>query len=734
MTSFEFKFEKGNTKPLGKVFKKKLEKGTTEGKKKNIKIQNYDKNNLKDVTGSTNGVKTKITEKKLGFIKRKSKKDKNVPQDDKGDSDQLNKTNIQHSLFSEKYKNLYVNTNIKGKSVIEKVFSAGNKFSSLNIHRHILSNLEKHNFKVLTNVQEKAIPVVLEGQNVLVRSQTGSGKTLVYSVPLLNSLVNNTTKLQRNDGVKAIIIVPTRELVLQIVDLFKKINTFQWIVVGHLCGGENRKTEKDRLRKGVHILIATPGRLLDHILHTSALNIKKVDYLVLDEADRLLDMGFKKDIVRLVEELDNQHKFSSYDPLALLRGQKSEKKESNEELTLAKDDTEVHSRQCILLSATLSKEIAELADFTMKSHTYIDALDETERTNPNHMIIPDTVKQEFLVTFVKHRLVLLSAMIVSFSNQKDCKVFVFMATSQMVDFHYELFRKYLLKMPINKGKMKFGDVVLLDDVELDDSEDEQDVLDVELFKLHGSMDQNVRKEVFKGFKKSKKGILLCTDVAARGLDVPEADCIIQYNGPQTEDDYLHRVGRTGRAGKTGSAVIFLTHEEQEFVSRLQGRKVFLKERKSDVIIKNLSIFMEEPDKDKAVLSLQRRYETALSRNKELHRKACFGYSSWARFYSSYPNKLKPVFDFKKANLGHYVTSFGLKETPTSVARVVKGQVSRTEPKKLNKKLANHQDNVELKRPAQKRPIKSLSLTTSEFSSGLEPSKKKRKKNKDFSDR
>ncbi|KAF7274293.1 hypothetical protein GWI33_013035 [Rhynchophorus ferrugineus] len=738
MTSFAFKFNSNAKQPVAKVFRKKSV-GSNENTKsvKNYLIRNSVKESKSDVDDINKNVKDTFRKKgnihlqstnkefentgenSQTFIKRKNKKEKTVPLKIQENTEQGNHLK-QHSLFSEKYKNLYVNINIKGKSVIEKVFSAGNQFKSLNIHKHILSNLEKHNFNILTNVQEKAIPTVLESQNVLIRSQTGSGKTLVYAVPMLNRLVNINPKIQRSDGVQAIVVVPTRELVLQTVDLFKKLNTFQWIIVGHLCGGENRKTEKDRLRKGVHILIGTPGRLLDHILHTSALNIKKVNCLVLDEADRLLDMGFKKDIVKLVEELDNQTKYSTYDPLALLKNKSVESKDSSVTVTI--------KRQCMLLSATLSKEIAELADFTMKEHIYIDALDEAATTNPEHMIIPNSVKQEFIITFVKHRLVMLSALLISKSKQKDCKIFVFMATSHMVDFHYELLKKYLLKMPQSRGKLKMGDVVLMENFAEEQSDDEEDTLDIELFKLHGSMDQSVRKEVFMGFKKAKRGVLLCTDVAARGLDVPEADCIIQYTGPQSDEDYLHRVGRTGRAGKPGSAIIFLTHEEQEFVSRLQEHKVFLQEHSSKDLLRNLMVFMEEQDQDQATLMLQRRYETAIANNKDLHKMACFAYSTWARFYSSFPNKLKSVFNFKKANLGHYVTSFGLKETPTSVARIIKGQTNRTEPKRLNKKLANHGDNEELRRPLQKRPIKSVSLTTSEFSSGLEPVKKKRKKN------
>ncbi|KAL1488392.1 hypothetical protein ABEB36_014866 [Hypothenemus hampei] len=724
MTSFEFKWTKTKksytSKDSGtkktKILKEKEPRDKNdpkEVKKKSSKLQNKT-----EVTFS----KIKTTDNQ-SFIRRKRKKEKTkVLQNERNVQSELVKGHsMQHSMFSEKYKNIHVNTKIRGASVVEKVFSAGKKFNDLPLHKYLISNLEKNNFNILTNVQEKSIPSVLQGKNCLIKSQTGSGKTLTYAVPILNSLVNKTPKLQRTDGIQAIIVVPTRELALQTHELFGKINTFQWIIVGHLCGGENRKTEKDKLRRGLHILIGTPGRLLDHILHTSAFNGKNISCLVLDEADRLLDMGFKKDVVRLVEELDRFKTNSSYDPLALLKGKKPEEVETD----LANVDI---NRQTLLVSATLSKGVAELADFTMKDHVYIDAFDESETINPDHMVIPNTVKQEFILTFIKHRLVTLSVLLISKAKCSNSKTIVFMATTQMVDFHYDLFSHYLLKMPKNKGKLKVGDVLLLDEIDIEDFEGEDQVLDIELFKLHGNMSQQERKTVFSDFRKTKKGILICTDVAARGIDVPEADCIIQYTGPQSDEDYLHRVGRTGRAGKSGSAIIFLTHEEQDYITRLQEQKVFLKEYDKSILTNNLKDFMEETDENKATVLLQKRFESALLKDKELHKKACFAYSSWSRFYSAFPVKMKPIFDLKKINIGHYVTSFGLQDSPTIVAKIVRGQAKKVDPKHLNKKLANHEDNVELRTKRPKRPIKSLSLTTSEYSSGFEPAKKKKKKN------
>ncbi|KAJ3641344.1 hypothetical protein Zmor_027856 [Zophobas morio] len=583
MTSFDFSWNKAS-KPTGTAFARKKTSTKKSPKPKQQETTSPKPNAApKGVTRTrqtTQKPQSSISDSSGQLVKRKHKKDKlaakALKESESGESVSLPKavdnkaSETTHSLFSVRKKDVYVNTKVSGKSVVEKVFSAEKKFSDLEIHRHVVANLVKNGFTSLTKVQEKSIPEVVAGKNVLIRSQTGSGKTLAYAVPIIDALQSIIPRLQRQDGVQAIVVVPTRELALQTHELFGKINTFQWLVVGHLCGGENRKTEKDRLRKGVHVLIGTPGRLLDHILHTSALKTDQVRCLVLDEADRLLDMGFKKDIVKIVEELDSAKTNSEYNPLAMLRGDRK-LPELQEASGAPLRDVSSRNRQTVLLSATLNKGIAELADFTMKEHVYVDSLDDSPNVNPEHLVIPNTVTQEFIVTYAKHRLFTLSAVLLAKAKHK---VFVFMATSQMVDYHYELFTRCLARMPKNRGKLKIGDVAILEDVEFEDSDDEEEVvLETEFFKLHGSMEQSMRKEVFMRFRGAKRGVLLCTDVAARGVDVPEADCIIQYTGPQTDEDYLHRVGRTGRAGKSGSALIFLTHEEQEYIEKLQNHKV-----------------------------------------------------------------------------------------------------------------------------------------------------------------
>lgn len=202
--------------------------------------------------------------------------------------------------------------------------------------------------------------------------------------------------------------------------------------------------------------------------------------------------------------------------MALLKGRKLKfdeeqipEKNKSPTSTMPLNDPSSKNRQTLLLSATLSKGIADLADFTMKDHIYVDALEESSDLSSDFMVIPNTVKQKFLITHVKHRLFTLSAMLVALA-EKSSKMFVFMGSSAMVDHHYELFTRFLVKMPVNRGKLKNSNVTILEEIEEDSDEEEEVVLDLEFFKLHGSMDQTARKDVFTRFVAAKSGVLLCT--------------------------------------------------------------------------------------------------------------------------------------------------------------------------------------------------------------------------------
>ncbi|XP_077416891.1 ATP-dependent DNA helicase DDX31 isoform X2 [Vanacampus margaritifer] len=240
----------------------------------------------------------------------------------------------------------------KVRQLTEKIFTS-ESFSDLNLHPHLVATLNKvFNVSTLTSVQKRSIPALLSGRDAIVRSQTGSGKTLAFAVPLVQTLQGLQTKVQRSDGPLALVIVPTRELAQQTFATFQKLlKPFTWIVPGVLMGGEKRKSEKARLRKGINILVSTPGRLVDHIKHTLSITFGAVRWLVLDEADRTLDLGFEKDLSVIFNSLNSSSP----------------------------------ERQNVLLSATLTQGVTRLADICLKDPISIQPC---EPASPDPSVAP----------------------------------------------------------------------------------------------------------------------------------------------------------------------------------------------------------------------------------------------------------------------------------------------------------------------------------------------------------
>ncbi|XP_014223293.1 probable ATP-dependent RNA helicase DDX31 [Trichogramma pretiosum] len=629
----------------------------------------------------------------------------------------------------------------------EKVFTA-EKFSDLNIHPHAVANLEQ-NFKItkMTTVQKKAIPVIMSGKDVLIRSQTGSGKTLAYALPIIEKLQSVRPKLHRKCGIKALVIVPTRELAQQTYNCFLKlVKAFVWIVPGIVAGGTNNHKEKDKLRKGINVLVATPGRLLDHIKSTKALTLDSVQTLVLDEADRMFDMGYEKDISAIVEALkgaEPESNNSDYNPMQLLKqhinpdeqkedvdkdivGKKNEDKrevededededsekkkqieeaikryhsgsedesddesdklqkksvtddKKSEETDVSPSNDNLFRRQTILLSATLTQKVDKLAGLTMKNPTFVDAAkDNIEAVNGDmsevneDWVVPQTVTQSYIVTPPKLRLVALSAFIASkFQSQKSHKMLVFMATRGMVEFYTEILSTVLCE-PDNE---EYG--VGLNTLD-----------NVQFFKLHGDMAQKDRDKTFKDFCAAESGVLLSTDVGARGLNW-EVNTVVQYTGPTSLSDYVHRAGRAGRAGALGSAVIFLVPSEVEFVRSLESRRIRIKQDVDvEVILKELiGRFTQQNDWKAGATNLQNKFESLVLENKEFKTMAFNAYTSWVRFYSSYPVEMRSVFNRKELHLGHFAKSFALRETPRDIG----GAAKKDQDKKKTDQRKRHQ--------------------------------------------
>uniref|UniRef100_A0A1A9W360 ATP-dependent RNA helicase n=1 Tax=Glossina brevipalpis TaxID=37001 RepID=A0A1A9W360_9MUSC len=509
------------------------------------------------------------------------------------------------------------------KPITEKIFSDC-AVDSLGLHPHAVKNLvDLLSISKLTAVQEKTIPKALEGKDLLVRSQTGSGKTLAYALPVVEKLQAIRPKLTRECGIQAVIIVPSRELAIQTYELFQKlIKPYTWLVPGVLMGGERRKVEKARLRKGINILVGTPGRLVDHLLHTVTFKMEKAKFLILDEADRLLEMGYERDVGQIVEAINKQREEKAKEaPLALEPLQK------------------------MLLSATLTAAVKKLAGLTLNEAIFIDNCDEnTVKCNftaggyskevieaitggtmdgedsTGILTIPENLKLQYVQVPVKLRLVILSGLLLHEYKGKDkFKALIFMSTMEMVNFHHDLLNEQLTQKVLDEDD---------DEVAENESNNERELREpllkgLRFFKLHGSMSQTERQGVFKGFRESKNGVLLATDVVGRGIDVPEIDLVVQYSPPQKTADFVHRVGRTARAGCSGRAVLFLAPSEVQFVRYLENKRIRISQLEMDIYLKAL----KEADHvantvEEAASNLHHHFEELLTEDREMHDKAC----------------------------------------------------------------------------------------------------------------
>lgn len=380
--------------------------------------------------------------------------------------------------FTRKAENIFKNTPdvpIVGQRFVKplnEIVFTGMKMSSIGLHPHLVKTLaDLLGITELTNVQQRAVPVALEGRDTLVRSQTGSGKTLAYALPVVQQLQEIRPKINRIDGIFALIIVPTRELAIQTLEVFLKLlKPFTWIVPTYITGGEKRKSEKARLRKGVNILIGTPGRICDHLLHTESFKLDQVKYLVLDEADRLYECGYEKDVKIIIDALNKAP--AAKNPFA--------KPSAETEPISSEEPISATNLRTILLSATLSSAVHQLAGLALKNPLFIDTCDqkniELPKTVPiagqsdsveaieenlanENIVIPEKVAQKYILVPPKLRLVTLSGLIAkeTANQKKPSKILVFLATENLVDYHYDLMTETLTKKALDSDDEDDGD-------------------------------------------------------------------------------------------------------------------------------------------------------------------------------------------------------------------------------------------------------------------------------------
>ncbi|KAJ3791069.1 DEAD-domain-containing protein [Lentinula aff. detonsa] len=602
------------------------------------------------------------------------------------------------------------------------------------IHAHLASKMD---IQKPTSIQRAALPVILStspdksARDIFIQSQTGSGKTLSFLLPIIQDLLplSSLSYIDRSIGTLAIIIAPTRELAKQISDVLESLlklrlramdeaaddaNTSRltrWLVSGLLIGGGTRTHEKARLRKGLPILVATPGRLLDHLQNTSTFNVSKCRWLVLDEADRLMELGFEETITGILKCLDGHRK------LALQAVKEGIGRE------VGGWDWERRKRT-ILCSATIREDVQKLANSSLTQPIMIKAIeaelpsDSTSSTKTPHAVEnfspPTQLSQKYVITPLKLRLVVLVALLRTIITQcrgrPGSKAVVFVSCTDAVDFLWKMLGRSLMDDNDEESEEQ------KEDSDNDDSNNDDDegnsmrnskpdpislkcslMPDTSIFRLHGSLPTQTRLATLRGFSGSSKhilpfSVLLCTSVASRGLDLPLVQSVIQYDLP-TEGgatEYVHRVGRTARAGKGGEAWSFVSPSEVSWVQWVEGK---MRGDSSGDEKKNISLTPVSPETvlksgfggkgseyEERATQVQLSFERWVLQRKENAGLARKAFMSHMRAYATHPSDEKHIFHIRHLHLGHLAKAFALRETPKA-ATSASGNVPQKSGKK-----------------------------------------------------
>ena len=365
-------------------------------------------------------------------------------------------------------------------------------FEDLNLIEPIRKALQQEGYTTPTPIQAEAIPIVTDGYDLLGCAQTGTGKTAAFSIPIIQKLYNQQQK-ERSRGIKALILTPTRELAIQIDESFEAYGRYANLRHAVIFGGVGQKPQTDALQRGVDILIATPGRLLD-LINQGYVSLKSLDFFVLDEADRMLDMGFIHDIKRILPLLPKK-------------------------------------RQSLFFSATMPPEIEKLAS------TILYKPEKVEVTPVSSTV--DTIDQYIYYVEKKDKISLLTSLL---ANKSLESVLVFARTKHGAD----KIAKSLVKSEIVAEA------------------------------IHGNKSQNARQRALSNFKDGSTRVLIATDIAARGIDVDNLSHVINYELPNVPETYVHRIGRTGRVGRSGVAYSFCDAEEMPLlkdIHKLIGKQI-----------------------------------------------------------------------------------------------------------------------------------------------------------------
>jgi len=359
------------------------------------------------------------------------------------------------------------------------------KFSDYTIAPEVKQNLETMGFKRPTDIQFKAIPHILQGEDVLAIAQTGTGKTAAFAIPIISQLHVRKTS-SRSEGIRCVVMVPTRELAIQIAEAFQEMARHTKVRIFAVTGGVDQDPQIARLDKGFDVLVATPGRVFD-LVHQGHLRLNRVEMLVLDEADHMLALGFIKDIRDLIRHLPR-------------------------------------TRQTLFFSATIDEEIKKLAYSLVVNPIRIQiSPDNPVNTNITHFIAFVEMDDK---RFFLERLI---------NEHPDSKMLVFVRTKVRAE-------------RVLKALERVG---------------------IQSQTIHGDKEQEDRLQVMRSFRDGVVKILIATDISARGIDIPNVDYVVNYDMPEPPENYVHRIGRTGRGVSKGRAVAFCAPEEQPLLRDIE---------------------------------------------------------------------------------------------------------------------------------------------------------------------
>lgn len=360
------------------------------------------------------------------------------------------------------------------------------RFDTYNFAPEIKGNLEKLGFKRPTDIQYKSIPPILKGEDVLAIAQTGTGKTAAYAIPVIQLLYSRKGS-RSQQGIKCVVMVPTHELAIQVAEVFEQLAQGTYVKILGLFGGVDQAPQIEKLKKGVDVLIATPGRMFD-LESQGHISFNTIEILVLDEADHMLELGFIHDMRQLITKIPR-------------------------------------TRQTLFFSATINEHIKDLAYSLVQKavRIHISPKDPVSK-NVNHSVayIEMDDKRFFLERMIK--------------ENPDSKMLVFVRT----------------KVRAERVCLALERVAISSQT------------------IHGNKDQDERTIAMKNFREGTNKILIATDISARGIDIPNVDFVINYDLPEESENYVHRVGRTGRGTKKGMAVSFCSPEEKEVLNEIEG--------------------------------------------------------------------------------------------------------------------------------------------------------------------